>query len=242
MRYALLAVLLLSALLSGCGGAPPEAPTEIRLESAPTTDGAAATDAPPAATDPSGGVAATPDPNNSNVASGEGLATNPPSIAGVDSSVVIVTVRPTLVDEVPFEGVGTLSAPATEDPDLNIPFEWISMRRLGGEPNPDGTQAQTEITIYADGRAVGDGVEGRTPQATIDLLNLYVRELNFFNVQNTFIGPLGADDITTYLYAITVRRNGAERQINAMEGFTPPELDRLIGTLVLEGQRIMGAE
>lgn len=239
MRYALFGALFMTLLLSACGGgeATQVLPTAFNAQDAetpvttpdpnqqPTTDPASI---------PSNGGADQGD-------SGEGLATNPPSIIGLDNPVaVIVTVRPTLENEVPFGGVGTLAAPATEDPNINVPFEWISLRRLGGPPNPDGSQAEINITIYADGRIVQDGVEGRIPQPTIDLLNLYVREVNFFNVQNTFMGPLGDTDITTFIYTITARRGDEERSLNIMDGFSPAELDRIIGTIYLEGQRITG--
>lgn len=236
MRNTVIAALFMTLVLSACGGG--EA-TQVP----PTTFNAQDSDTPVATADPNQQPPTT-DPASipsDEVRSGEGLATNPPSIAGLDNPVaVIVTVRPTLENEVPFEGVGTLAAPATEDPNINVPFEWISLRRLGGTPNPDGSQAEINVTIYADGRIVQDGVEGRIPQPTVDLLNLYVREINFFNVQNTFMGPLGNDDITTFIYTLTARRGEEERSLNVMDGFSPPELDRIIGTIYLEGQRITG--
>jgi hypothetical protein len=231
MRYALFGALFMTLLLSACGGGEPtqDADTPVATpdpnQQQPTTD--------PASIPTDDGSADAP--------AGEGLATNPPSIAGLDNPVaVIVTVRPTLENEVPFGGVGTLAAPATEDPNINLPFEWLSLRRLGGIPNPDGSQAEINITIYADGRIVQDGVEGRIPQPAIDLLNLYLREVNFFNVQNTFMGPLGDNDITTFVYTITARRGEEERSLNVMDDFAPSELTRIIGTIYLEGQRITG--
>lgn len=240
MRYALFGALLMTLLLSACGGgeATQAPPTLFNSQVSDTPVATADPNQQPPTTDP---ASIPTDDGNANAPSGEGLATNPPSIAGLDNPVaVIVTVRPTLENEVPFEGVGTIAAPATEDPNINVPFEWISLRRLGGIPNPDGSQAEINITIYADGRIVQDGAEGRVPQPTIDLLNLYIREINFFNVQNTFMGPLGDDDITTFIYTVTARRGEEERSLNVMDDFSPAELDRIIGAIFLEGQRIAG--
>lgn len=228
MRYGLIVLIL---LLAACGAEPapvttPEA--EATQPEAATSEAVVPTQAPQPTSEP-------PQPQGA-----EALATNPPSILDITPVAIVVTQRPTIPGELPFEGVGTLVTSPTEDPDAGLPFNWISLYRRGGPPNPDGSQRELFVRIFADGRIVRGNTEGRVVPGLVDLLNLYIREMNFFGAQGTFIGPLGDDDITTFLYTVTVSRGDLEVGLNGMEGFMPPEFERIITTILLEAQKLPG--
>lgn len=232
MRNALSYALVLTVVvfvLTACGGSSEPTPTPEQ----PTT-AVEATSEPQQAETP---VPDTTSESILNEAFGEGLATNPPSIADITPEAIIVAPLPTIEDALPI-AVGTLITSPTEDPEAGVPFNWVQLYRKGGPPNPDGTQAEMLVTIYADGRIVRDGATGQVAPGVIDLLNLRIREMNFFGAQSLFMGPLGADDITTFLYTVTVSRGDQEKAINGMDGYIAPEFNEIIALMILEAQKL----
>jgi hypothetical protein len=126
--------------------------------------------------------------------------------------------------DVTLPPVGTMIAPATEDPEAGLIFDVVYLEQTGGF-----TGIPLTVEIHSDGRLVRDGVEGRvTPEQVAEIDNI-IKEIKFFGIQGQFEPAAANPD--AYLYKISVDRGGASRTINAQDGFTPEPLLRLINAV-----------
>ncbi|MBC7870721.1 MAG: hypothetical protein H7Y09_07760, partial [Chitinophagaceae bacterium] len=115
------------------------------------------------------------------------------------------------------------AAPVTEEPtpedgsplQPTSGFDTVILAQTGGPNN-----ITLLIEVYSDGRVVTNGTESTASADQIAALGQLIDDISFFNVQGTFLGAPGRDDI--YRYQISVTRGDLARSIQAQEGFLPP--------------------
>ncbi len=140
--------------------------------------------------------------------------------------IVIVTPRPPEDEfalEVPLPG--TLVASATEDPDIALIFDRITLTRTGGP-----TGEILEIELHSDGTVSRNGATGAVTYERIIAIDDIIDELNFFGMQGALIGPGGDDEV--YRYTIRVYRGDSDRMVTAEDGYIPREFQRLLSTII----------
>ena len=127
---------------------------------------------------------------------------------------------------------GTLVASETEEVEPIPDFQQITLTQQGGRNN-----TVIRIDIYADGRVVWGDQTGFVDANTIAELNQAIRELNFFGLQGTYLGPPSNND--GYTYRIVVNSGVIERAINGQDGFMPAELIRFLGMVRSIGDSVV---
>lgn len=123
---------------------------------------------------------------------------------------------------------GTAVIPVTEDPSTDLSqnaFTIIFYEEQGGL---DDTSLVLEI--HADGRVVRNGVESQITPAEIARLTDALIEASFFNLQGVFTQPGVGSDVYSYALTVTLE-DGSESRIDAQDGYTPPELQRLFSAI-----------
>jgi hypothetical protein len=130
----------------------------------------------------------------------------------------------TEVFELPVPLPGTLVASATEDPEAGLIFDKITFVLKGGPQD-----VHTVIELVSDGNFTRDGVPGMTTPDVVLEIDTMIDQVNFFGMQNTFLGPPA--DENEYSYQMIVERAGASRMVNAQDGFTPNEILQLFGKI-----------
>ncbi len=211
-------ILLLTAalLLAGCGGEPSVTSTPELPTSAATL---LATDV------------ATTEPN--------ALPTTEATQFSVFPT-LDVPVYPTIV-ETPFPTPDPAAAPVPTEEVLPAPsgFDRIVLIRTGGPQFEDGTTADEVIALNRQDNAITRGAgTGTLSPAAIATIGGLVDASNFFTVEATFLGAVPAEPPLPFLYSITVTIADYERTINAQEGFMSPEIQALVGAVLVEGQRV----
>lgn len=124
----------------------------------------------------------------------------------------------------PPAGPGTLVASETEEIEPIGDFQLIQLRQEGGR-----NDTTTIIDVYGDGRIIRDGQAGNIDAGTIALLNQLIRDMNFYGMQGTYMGPPGDED--EYRYRVYVNSGEIDRAINAQDGFMPEQLVRLLAAI-----------
>lgn len=124
---------------------------------------------------------------------------------------------------------GTLVASETEDPLGPLVFDYLRLDQAGG---PDPTQTLT-IEIYGDGRILRNGIEATLGQEQVAQVDERLDAINFFGLQNMFVGPPGRGD--EYTYTLFVRQQDRQRRINAQDGYIPLEVRQTLALIVLMG-------
>ncbi|MFW5709376.1 MAG: hypothetical protein ACOCX5_04055 [Chloroflexota bacterium] len=153
----------------------------------------------------------------------------------VQQAGVLPTQTPASEGALPVVPPGTLVVSETEDPDPQAPLEYVYFTQEGGLA---GTVFEMEL--FPDGRVVVNGIEGTVDQATIAQLDQSLREINFFGLQPTFLGPPGTAD--TYRYRLLIRRGEQEKMINAQDGFTPTAVLELLAQVRSIGEAVLQVE
>lgn len=143
-------------------------------------------------------------------------------IAGQNPTPFAIPLATTEGQELPVPPVGTLVASQTEDLQAGTGFDYIYMTQTGGVNNES-----IVIEIYSDGRATINDREGMISRENIIELVRNIDALNYFGVQGTFMGP--APRPNEYVYQIYIKRGGAERLINAQDGYMPIEFSSFLG-------------
>jgi hypothetical protein len=95
------------------------------------------------------------------------------------------------------------------------------------------------ITLNGDGTGTRtDSIEGSTPtaftappEALAEIESLLIR-MGYFGMEGTFEGP----NPTGYSYVLTVTAAEGIRQVTAQDGYTPPDLARMLAVLSELGQ------
>ncbi|MGB1286697.1 MAG: hypothetical protein ACPG7F_09215 [Aggregatilineales bacterium] len=144
---------------------------------------------------------------------------------------VIVTRAPLEEGALEVPPVGVLVASVTEDPEIDLVFDVITLRREGGID-----EAPIEIVLNQNGSFTRDGVPGQITPADVTRIDDLIDEINFFGLQGTMMGP--AIDEEDYRFVLRVERNGTARSITSQEGYIPPEYQRLLGAIFDVGFRI----
>ncbi len=145
--------------------------------------------------------------------------------------------EPTPLGALPVPLPGTLVASETEDPEITPGFNRLVLFREGG-PLLNGQQPEpVTIEIYNDGRILRNGIAGSISRETIDSLALALDEINFFGMQNVYMGVY---DLTSgdFFYQLTVASPILERQLNLQDGYMPTEVAEIVARIITEGQRI----
>jgi hypothetical protein len=213
MRYALYLVLVCALVLSACGGGG-DGDNDTVADNTQQTDQTAP------AVDPN----ATPTEDTGNSIA-DILTVEPVQPHGVTGN------EP---DELEVPLPGTLVASATEDPDAGLIFDRVVFTMTGGADNTTLT-----IELKSDGTMTRDGVVGFVGQDVVNAVDTLLDEVNFFGLQATFLGP--APDSTVYRYSLRVERAGAERTINAQDGYTPDQIKSLFAKLAQLGAPTQGS-
>ncbi len=176
-----------------------------------------------------GGDDATPVPDAATTAPQPNIEVSPEVSDATQQVLTEVTEVPTAF--LPAPGV-LAAAPVTEEPtpedgspiQPTSGFDTVVLAQTGGPNN-----ITLVIEVYSDGRVVTNGSESTASADKIAALGQVIDEINFFNVQGTFLGAPGREDI--YRYQIAVTRGDLARSIQAQEGFLPPEIVNLIAVI-----------
>lgn len=155
------------------------------------------------------------------------LSTAVPETATLESEVQ--QVEPTPITEVTLPAVGTIVAPATEDPNAGLIFDLITFTQTGGPNNITLT-----IELRKDGTLIRNGETSTVSQADIVAIDTMLDDLDFFGLQGVFAAAAPNPDV--YAYQITVEREGASRMINAQDTYSPAELKALFAAIINLGQ------
>ena len=210
MRYALYVVLILSLALAACGGG----------DSSPTESGPTIAPVPPTAEDGLDG----PDADDDVM----GAALDFEEVVARALHTQEPFVRPSSTPdpdgglEVPLPR--TLVAAETEEAEPAGDFRYVTF-----EQRAEGESNGPLLVIYADGRVIRDGQEGRLDAEDIRQINDAISELNFFGIQGTFMGPPGGEG--SYVYRVAVETETMGRAINAQNGYMPDQLTVFLGMI-----------
>lgn len=161
-------------------------------------------------------------------------ATNPPPADGA-TAVPPTSAPPAASTERAFETgqpplpiPGTLVAAATEDPEAGQPYQTVLLERSGG------LAGKPLVVQIANGQVARDGVVVMVAADDVTAIYTLLDQIGFFGLQGVFTtAGAGAD---MYTYRLTAERNGASRTIDAQDGSTPPDLQRLMDTILRLGQ------
>jgi hypothetical protein len=161
-------------------------------------------------------------------------ATNPPPADGA-TAVPPTSAPPAAPTERAFETgqpplpiPGTLVAAATEDPEAGQPYQLVLLERSGG------IAGKTLVMQITDGQVTQDGVAVAVAADDVTAVFTLLDQVGFFGLQGTFTSAGAGADL--YTYRLTAERNGASRTIVAQDGFTPPDLQRLMDSILRLGQ------
>lgn len=128
-------------------------------------------------------------------------------------------------EEQPKPGVVNY-AEATEDPEIGAIFDQVTLIR-GGGVNSEILQ----IDLYQDGTLwLNSEVIGNVGAQQVIAFDNLLDEVNFFGIRGSFSAAITDSDI--YQYNITVSRAGSSLTLNADDTLIPPELQRLVQTLL----------
>ena len=138
--------------------------------------------------------------------------------------------------------IGVLGEASTEDPqpgeplteeDLRTDFDYIYYSQTLLVDASTGETSTLELEVYSDGRVVVDRDPENTfnvTQAQLTAIADIINEVDFFYMQNTFLGGVPQSE-GSYRYFMAVVRGDLERNINAEDGFMPPEIRRLFSAV-----------
>jgi hypothetical protein len=139
-------------------------------------------------------------------------------------------VEPTPIAEVTLPSLGTIVAPATEDPSAGLIFDLITLTQTGGPSDITLT-----IELRKDGTLIRNGETSTVSQTDIVAIDTMLDELDFFGLTGVFAAAAPNPDV--YAYQITVERDGASRMINAQDTYSPTELKALFAAIINLGQQ-----
>ncbi len=238
MRYLLYLSLVL--LMAACGGGgSDDAPAAPGVPPAEETGGQASPVAPPVAevvlptlppviiaTDEDGLEYSLPPAEEPSFEEQLNIQLAPPL-----PNVIQPTHTPASEGALPVPLPGTLVASETEEAEPIPDFQQITLLQQGGPAD-----INVRVDIFSDGRVIRDGQTGSVAPGTIAELNQIIRDLNFFGLQGTFLGPTVPEE--AYRYRITVISGQTERAINMQDGFMPEEVMRFLGRLRTVGDSV----
>ncbi|GAB4521334.1 MAG: hypothetical protein OHK0046_32590 [Anaerolineae bacterium] len=143
---------------------------------------------------------------------------------------VLPTQTPASEGALPVPLPGTLVASETQEVEPIPDFTSITFNQVDGE-----TGTTFGFQIFGDGRVVlPDGRSTVVSAETIAQLNQTIRDLNFFGLQGTYLGPPA--EARKYRYQITVESGSIARTINAQDGFIPVELRQFLAAVRAIGE------
>lgn len=142
---------------------------------------------------------------------------------------VVVTLAPPDPDALPVAPPGTLVASATEDPNADLPFDRILLTRYSG---PEGAEV-IFIELFGDGTYTRNEESGTISAERVQRINDLIREINFFGMQGTLLGP--SAETEDYRYRLTIERGPDDRSLTAQDGFYPREFQRLLAEVMSVG-------
>lgn len=143
----------------------------------------------------------------------------------------------TIEGALPVPGPRTLVASQTEDPNANVPFTQITLVRTEGPLFAGSPQPPLNIEIQADGTVTYAGIAGQLSTESVDQINLLIREINFFGMQNNYISAAPVTGSDEYVYQLTVLRGEQERLVTARDSFMPQELKDMVAYILNAAQR-----
>lgn len=143
---------------------------------------------------------------------------------------------PTAIPEgegaLPIPLPGTLVASETEALEPIPDFDLITFRQQGGIGDIVVT-----FSINANATVERDGQVYPIDPSVVTQLNQDIRELNFFGLQGTYLGPARDDDAFTY--RVFVQSGPEERAIQMQDGYIPLELQRFVGFIRQVGDSVV---
>lgn len=144
--------------------------------------------------------------------------TSAPVAAPVLNLTVPVVAPGTLV---PNPNIGT---PASQITSIPFAFTRIAYSRTGGL-----TGTPLLILINADGTGERDGQPITISQETLNDLRDQLDRMRFFEMRGQFTAPGAPADV--FYYSLFVEGPAGSRQIDAQDGFIPPQLRMLFTTI-----------
>ncbi|MDZ4771134.1 MAG: hypothetical protein SGJ24_18595 [Chloroflexota bacterium] len=105
-----------------------------------------------------------------------------------------------------------------------IEFRVISLYQQGGIGG-----VPLDITVFADGRLIRDGVTTRLSTNQIALLSEQIVALQFLDIDGTFSGAGASPDV--FQYTLTIESPQGGRTLVTQDGMTPDSLLALYDTL-----------
>ena len=114
----------------------------------------------------------------------------------------------------------------TEDPDVGLVFDVLTLTRTGGLDNTTHT-----VTVLSNSALLIDGalLGSVAPEVVLDLDDQLDR-MGFFRL-NTHYGPTEPRP-DTYSYALRVERAGASVTVTTMDGFIPESMQPLFAQVL----------
>lgn len=122
--------------------------------------------------------------------------------------------------EVSVPGTLTVSnSNETPGAPTHVPFSFASLifSQAGGLAN-----VQLVIELSSDGTVIRNGETSTASPERVDQINTLLTQIDFFNINGTFIDADAAAD--AYHYTLTVNGSQGSRTIFSQDGLTPPAL------------------
>jgi len=163
----------------------------------------------------------------------EGLGKGWASLLVEEATVEVRATDPVDVQIGQLPPPGTAVIPVTEEASTDLSQEAFTM--IVYEERGGINDTALLIEINADGTGTRNGEAIQISEAELARLNDALIEAHFFSISGVFEQPGTGPEVTSYTVTV-ILENGSEARIDAQDGFTPPELQRLFSVLRQVGE------